>query len=70
MFVVPILIQGVILALESLKTNPGTHMKEFIDMFDSETCTYDNVKLTKSLRLSLTLMTMKSQSFCLMLLPM
>lgn len=47
LFVVPILIQGVILALESLKTNPGTHMKEFIDMFDSETCTYDNVKLTK-----------------------
>lgn len=46
LFVVPILIQGVILALESLKTNPGTHIKEFIDMFDSETCTYDNVKLT------------------------
>lgn len=46
LFEVPILIQGVILALESLKTNLETHMKEFLDMFDSETSTYGNVNLT------------------------
>lgn len=46
LFEVPILIQGVVLALESLKTNPGTHMKEFLDNFDGETCKYGNVKLT------------------------
>lgn len=36
LFEVPILIQGDILALESLKTNPGTHMKEFLDMFERD----------------------------------